>query len=236
MNPLTSRIMPGSDSTLAARAVIWDLDGTLADSEEYHWLAWQQVMADEGIAITHDQFLATFGQRNDTVLTGWLGADASEAHRDRIGETKEAAFRRLVGTRGCVALPGALDWVQRLGPSGWRQAIASSAPRANIEVMIEGLGIAGDFDAIASSEDVTVGKPDPQVFLIAASRLDVPPSRCIVVEDAAAGVEAARRAGMPSVGVRANGDALNANVFARSLAELGDTAFDRLLDGMLDEK
>ena len=227
--------MPGSDANLA-RAVIWDLDGTLADSEDYHWLALQQVMGDEGIAITHDQFLATFGQRNDSVLTGWLGADATEARRDRIGEAKEAAFRRLARTRGCVALPGALAWVQRLGPRGWRQAIASSAPRANIDVMIEALGIAGDFDAIASSEDVTAGKPDPQVFLIAASRLDVPPSRCIVVEDAAAGVEAARRAGMPSIGVRANGAALEANVFARSLADLGDTAFDRLLNGMLDGK
>ena len=79
------------------------------------------------------------------------------------------------------------------------------------------------------SEDVTVGKPDPQVFLVAASRLDVPPSQCLVVEDAAAGVEAARRAGMLSVGVRAKGDTLQANVFTRSMVKLDDTAFDRLL-------
>ena len=75
-----------------------------------------------------------------------------------------------------------------------------------------------------------MGKPDPQVFLVAASRLDIPPSRCVVVEDAACGVEAARRGRMPSVGVRAKGDALQANVFMRSMAELGDAAFDRLLD------
>ncbi len=222
--------MPDADPHLAARAVIWDLDGTLADSEESHWLAWRQVMEEEGIAITRGQFLATFGQRNDTVLAGWLGMHANEPQVDRIGAAKEAAFRRLVRTRGCVSLPGALDWVQRLGRRGWRQAIASSAPRANIGVMLEALGIASRFDAIVSSEDVTVGKPDPQVFLAAASRLDVPPPRCIVVEDAAAGLEAARRAGMPSIGVRAEGDALRANVFTRSLADLGDTAFDLLLD------
>ena len=222
--------MPGADLSLVARAVIWDLDGTLADSEQYHWLAWRQVMADEGIAIVHDQFLATFGQRNDVVLAGWLGADASQTCRDRIGDAKEAAFRKLVGTQGCVALPGATDWVERLGLGGWRQAIASSAPRANIDVMLDALGIANHFDAIASSEDVAAGKPNPQVFLLAASRLDLPPSRCIVVEDAAAGVEAARRAGMLSIGVRAEGDVLQANVFVRSLAHLGDEAFDRLLD------
>ena len=223
--------MTAVDSSVAARAVIWDLDGTLADSEKYHWLAWRQVMKDEGFEITHDQFLATFGQRNQTVLAGWLGEDASEAQMHRIAEAKEAAFRRLVRTRGCISLPGALEWVERLSLNGWRQAIASSAPRANIGVTLEALGIASRFDAIAASEDVTVGKPDPQVFLVAASRLDVPPPRCIVVEDAAAGVEAARRAGMPSVGVRAQGDALEANVFTRSMAKLDETAFDRLLDG-----
>ena len=97
--------------------------------------------------------------------------------------------------------------------------------------MLDALGIAGDFEAIASSEDVTVGKPDPQVFLVAASRLGVPLSRCIVVEDAAAGVEAAHRAGMLSVGVRATGNSLPASVFTRSMATLGDATFDRLLDG-----
>ena len=165
--------MPDADPHLAARAVIWDLDGTLADSEESHWLAWRQVMEEEGIAITRGQFLATFGQRNDTVLAGWLGMHANEPQVDRIGAAKEAAFRRLVRTRGCVSLPGALDWVQRLGRRGWRQAIASSAPRANIGVMLKALGIASRFDAIVSSEDVTVGKPDPQVF--SGRRL---PARC----------------------------------------------------------
>jgi beta-phosphoglucomutase-like phosphatase (HAD superfamily) len=84
------------------------------------------------------------------------------------------------------------------------------------------------FDAIVTSEDVTRGKPDPEVFLTAASRLGVPPPRCIVVEDAAAGIEAARRAGMRSIGVSRT-TALAGDVFVESLADLGSDAFDRLV-------
>jgi beta-phosphoglucomutase len=93
--------------------------------------------------------------------------------------------------------------------------------------MLRALGLEGFFDVTVSGEDVTKGKPDPEVFLVAAARVGVPPAHCIVVEDAAAGVEAARRAGMQSIGV---GDALGAaDVTVSSLAELPPDAFDRLV-------
>jgi len=95
-------------------------------------------------------------------------------------------------------------------------------------VVLEALALQDYFDAIASAEDVSAGKPDPQVFLAAASRLDVAPSRCVVVEDAAAGVEAARRAAMRSVGVSRT-ERLDADISVCSLEELPSDAFDRLL-------
>ena len=94
--------------------------------------------------------------------------------------------------------------------------------------MLRVLDLAQYLDAIVSAEDVTLGKPDPQVFLAAAAKLGVPPARCIVVEDAAAGVEGARRGGMKSIGVTKNGT-LDADIFVRSLADLPVDAFERLI-------
>ena len=219
-----------TNNSANARAVLWDLDGTLADTEEYHWLAWQEVMQQRGLPVTHEQFLKTFGQRNRTVLAAWLGPDTPLDRIDAVGDAKEAVFREIVIVQGLTALPGGVAWTGRLRRRGWRQAIATSAPLANAKTMLEALGIADDFDAVVSSEDVSVGKPDPEVFEKAALRVDVPPARCIVVEDAPAGVEAARRAGMTSIGVRAAGDPLDATLFTRSLATLEPDTFDRLLD------
>jgi beta-phosphoglucomutase len=210
------------------RAVLWDLDGTLVDSAEFHWMSWRDTLAAEGLSITHQQFLESFGQKNDRILSGWLpGRDAATIAR--IGDAKEAEYRRLAITHGLTPLPGAADWLSRLRDAGWRQAIASSAPRENVEVMLRALALEAYFDAIASAEDVTAGKPDPQVFLSAASRLDVPPSRCIVVEDAAAGIEAARRAAMRSVGV-SRSTPLDADVYVASLDALPPDTFERLVE------
>jgi len=210
-----------------SKAVLWDLDGTLVDSAEYHWIAWRDTLAAEGVTITYEQFLERFGQKNDRILNGWLDNPSADTIA-RIGESKEAEYRRLAVARGLAPLPGAAKWLARLHAAGWRQAVASSAPRLNIEVMLEALALQDYFDAIASAEDVTAGKPDPQVFLAAASRLDVAPSRCVVVEDAAAGVEAARRAAMRSVGVSRT-ERLDADISVGSLEELPSDAFDRLL-------
>jgi beta-phosphoglucomutase len=210
------------------KAVLWDLDGTLVDSRDHHWVAWRDAMSAARFELTYPQFLASFGQRNDRIIRAWLGEDTTDEVIGRIGDAKEEEYRRLALEKGVTALPGAIEWVERLRRDGWRQAIASSAPRRNVEVILEALGLQADIDAIASAEDVTAGKPDPQVFLAAASRLNIPAGRCIVVEDAAAGIEAARRAGMRSIGVSRN-TSLNGDVSVGSLADLPPDAFDRLL-------
>jgi beta-phosphoglucomutase len=209
------------------KAVLWDLDGTLVDSEQFHWLSWRDTLRLEGIELTYEQFLKSFGQRNDRILAAWLPG-AGAVRTQRIGDDKEAEYRRLVETHGLSPLPGAREWLAALHAAGWKQAIASSAPRANVGVMLRVLDLTTYLDDIAAAEDVTIGKPDPQVFLRAAEKLAVPPSRCIVVEDAAAGVEGARRAGMKCIGVAKNGP-LPADVVVMSLADLAADAFDTLI-------
>jgi len=169
-------------------AVLWDLDGTLADSKEYHWRAWVAAMEAESMELTEPQFLASFGQRNDSILGHWLGPDADPARVERVGDAKEAYYRELVRTEGITPLPGAAEWVQRLHEEGWGQAIASSAPRANVAVMHAALGFSGLIEVLVGAEDVSRGKPDPAVFLEAGRRLGVAPERCVVVEDAEAGI------------------------------------------------
>ena len=214
-----------------AGAVLWDMDGTLVDSEEYHWRAWRDTMAEQGITLTYEQFLPTFGQRNDSILPQWLGSSASAERKQRVGDAKEERYRKLVRENGLAPLPGAAEWVRRLQRESWPQAVASSAPRANLDVVLEVIGLAACFQAVVSAEDVTAGKPDPEVFLTASARLNVPPARCIVVEDAPAGVEAARRAGMRSIGVSRKPTALAADIAVKSLADLDMASFERLSRG-----
>lgn len=206
------------------------MDGTLIDSEEFHWIAWRNTMAREGIAITREQFLATFGQRNDSIIPRWLGAAATPERIERIANAKEELYRHLIRGNGISPLPGVAHWIHQLHQQGWLQAIASSAPRANIDAVLEALSATRIFQGIVSAEDVHRGKPDPEVYLTAASRVGASPRNCIVVEDAAAGIEGARRAGMRSIGVSHDGNHLQADVVVHSLDQLDADAFDKLLE------
>ncbi len=209
------------------RAVLWDLDGTIVDTLELHWQSWVETLRQEGVEASREKFLATFGQRNVAFLPAWLGENRDSERVARVSEAKEAAFRRIIGETGLTALPGAVEWIRKLKAAGWLQAIASSAPRLNVQAMLAALHIDSFFQAAVAAEDVGKGKPHPEVFLKAAEKLGVPPSRCIVVEDAAAGIEAARRAGMPSIGV--GREPLPAVLHSVSLAALPPDAFNRLL-------
>ena len=207
------------------RAVIWDLDGTLIDSSHYHWEAWQAVMEAENFRLTYEQYVADFGKRNDEILRGRLGADLPDDFIARVSYAKEEVYRDLIRTKGLELLPGAAYWLERLKAEGWLQALATSAPRGNIDAVFAALGLEKFFDAVISSEEVKAGKPEPDVFLAAAARMDVDPRDCIVVEDAPAGVEAARRAGMKSVGVLTTHRELKADLVAPRLDQLPEGFF-----------
>lgn len=213
-----------------ARAAIWDMDGTLIDSADYHWLAWRDVMQKEGKPITYDEFAATFGQRNDTILRGYFGPDISLHDIERISTEKETRYRTHVRTQGIHLLPGIYHWLIQLHADGWQQAVASAAPRQNIATILDVLDIGSFFKAIVSAEDVQHGKPDPSVFLTAAERLNVAPSRCVVIEDSPAGIEGAHRAGMRAIGVQTTHAHIQADCVVKTLDELPAHGFEQLVD------
>ena len=211
------------------KAVLWDLDGTLVDSADFHWQAWRDTCAAEGAPITYEQFVQSFGNRNDRILRSWLGDDVEADRMTRLSEAKDAQFRELVRAHGISPLPGVREWVTRLSDQGWRHAIATSAPRANLETLIDAMEMRPLFGAGIAAEDVTHGKPDPEVFLVAAGRLFAAPQHAVVVEDAPNGIEAGRRAGMRTIGVSRMHQLTHADIYVRALPELAHDAFDSLL-------
>jgi beta-phosphoglucomutase len=185
-----------------AFAAIWDVDGTLVDTAELHYRAWIELAAEIGKPFTRKDFTATFGRRNPEIIRSLWDPDASDAVVADLAERKEQSYRTAALREGVTLLPGVRELLEGLKALGWRQAIGSSAPLANVDLILTVTGTKDFFDAIASAEDTTRGKPDPQVFQVAAAKLDVSPERCVVFEDAVAGVEAAKVAGMKCVAVR----------------------------------
>jgi beta-phosphoglucomutase family hydrolase len=182
-------------------AVLWDMDGVLVDTAPFHYQAWRRLFEGVGKDLGEDEFRSTFGLRNDDILRSILGDMPAERLRE-MGLRKEELFREAI--RGRVTpLPGAVPLLRRLRNAGVKTAVVSSAPRLNVETLLDALGLADAFDTLVAEEDAERGKPDPQGYLVASERLRVAPQECVVVEDAPGGVEAAKRAGMRCIGLAA---------------------------------
>ncbi|RAQ94428.1 HAD family hydrolase [Thermogemmatispora tikiterensis] len=183
------------------RAVIWDLDGVIIDSAQAHFRAWQRLAQEEGWRLSEEEFRATFGMRNDRIIPLLWGEMPPERVR-ALSERKEAYFRELVRQNPhSLALPGALELLQAVHEAGIAQALASSTPPENIALISELLGLQRYLQVLISGEMVERGKPAPDISLKAAEALQVPPSACVVIEDAVAGIEAAHAAGMRCLAV-----------------------------------
>jgi beta-phosphoglucomutase family hydrolase len=180
-------------------AVLWDLDGVIADTGIYHYQAWVDVFGKLGKTFTEEQFMRHFGQRHDTIIHSVLG-EVTQEEFDAITDEKQENYRQRVA-RNIKPMPGAIELIKSLGKNGIKTAIASSAPPENVDIIIKGLGIESCFDAYARGTEVAEGKPSPLVFLLAAEKLEVDPHDCVVIEDAIAGVAAAKRAGMKCIAV-----------------------------------
>jgi beta-phosphoglucomutase-like phosphatase (HAD superfamily) len=187
-------------NSFAFDAIIWDLDGTLADTHEIHHQAWMHTMAALGIPFTYEMFVASFGRNNAEMLAEQL-PDPTPAKIAEVAADKEAYYRSLLGPGSPVTLPGVDHWLAEFDRLGLVQCVGSSAPMANIVAMIEVLGIADYFHALVSGVRLPKGKPDPAIFRLCAAAAGVEQTRCLVVEDSIFGIEAAQRAGMASVAV-----------------------------------
>jgi len=179
-------------------AVIFDMDGVLIDSYDAHFAGWSRMYRELDLDYTEADFAADFGRTSRDILFRRFGDGLASERIRELDERKEAYFRDSLSDN-FVAMDGATDLIDSLAAEGFRIAVGSSAPAANISLCLEKLGCAGKVSAIVTGQDVTRGKPDPQVFLMAAERLGVSPSNCAVVEDAVHGIEAANAAGMKSV-------------------------------------
>lgn len=183
-----------------SKAVIWDMDGVIVDTAACHLKAWQAVFKKRGIEFNEEDFRRGFGQRNDAIIAMAAGGKISRREIDVISLQKEAGFRD--STKGKLTpLPGVIKLMTSLKEREFKMALASSAPMENIELVTKTLDIGDCFEAIVCDKDVAEGKPSPKVFLLAAERLGVMPRDCLVIEDAATGVAAAKRAGMHCLAV-----------------------------------
>jgi beta-phosphoglucomutase family hydrolase len=180
---------------------IFDWDGVIVDSSRQHEAAWECMAREENRPLPPGYFRRSFGMRNENVIPELLHWTTDPAEIRRLSLRKEEFFRQIIRSGHLEPLPGVREWLSELQKAGIPCAVASSTPRANIECVIETLGVRPFFRVLVCGEDVTRGKPDPEVFLLAAARLGAPPARCVVFEDAHVGIEAGRKAGMRVVGV-----------------------------------
>lgn len=201
---------------------IFDVDGVLVDSKEAHYAAWCRLAEEVGKPHPRDFFERTFGMHNREIIRAWLGSGLPAEEVERLSAWKEAAYREAAAA-ALEPIDGAPDLVRALAADGFRLAVGSSGPPENIELALRALGLAGAFHAVSSGRDVSEGKPHPEVFLKAAAKLDLPPSRCVVFEDAPQGVEAGLLAGARAIAVastRDTSDLRRAHLVVRSLREL----------------
>lgn len=204
-------------------AVIFDLDGVIVDSKDAHYASFVQLGHEAGYPFTEQQFRDTFGRRNEEIFPLLYGRPLPEAQVRELAERKEAIFRDMVRGR-VLPLPGVVALLAGLAQAGFHRALGTSTPRENVTLILRDLQLESYFEAIVSAEDVTKGKPDPQVFCLGAARLGIAPARCVVVEDAVAGVAAALNGGMKALAVTTNHPRASlcaAHRVVDSLAEVG---------------
>lgn len=183
----------------AVQAVLWDLDGVVIDSEADHKRAWQRLGRERGKDFSDEQFAVTFGRRNDAIIPIVWGVVSAE-ELQTLADRKEGYYRDYVRETAAF-LPGAEELMRSLHQAGYPQALGSSAPLANIALVKEVLGLDRYIDKFVSGESVPHGKPAPDIFLKAAQEVAVEPQHCLVIEDAVAGIAAARAGGMYSIAV-----------------------------------
>lgn len=174
------------------QALLWDMDGVLVDTTEQHYLSWLGALEEHQRSLTRSEFLATFGKNNRATLQQLFGP-LPESLSESISRRKEDIFRQNL--HRVELYPGVLDWLNYARQHSIPCAVASSAPPENITAIMQQFALDKYFSVLVSASNLP-SKPDPAVFLTAATRLEVEPADCLVIEDAPAGAQAALSAGM----------------------------------------
>ncbi|MBU4461380.1 MAG: HAD family phosphatase [Verrucomicrobia bacterium] len=206
---------------------IFDWDGVIVDSSAHHERSWERLAAEEGLPLPADHFRRGFGMKNEEIIPDLLEWTRDPAEVRRLSLRKETIFRDLVRASGIRPLPGVEAWLRRLDAAGIPRIVASSTHRENIETLLAILGLGG-FAGIVAADDVRRGKPDPEVFLLAARRLGADPARGVVFEDTPVGIEAARAGGMRVVAVTTTHPASRLARAHRTVARLDELTPDEV--------
>lgn len=183
------------------RAAVFDMDGTLVDNMRYHAEAWVEVSRGLGLSISAETFERELaGKKNEEIFPLLLGRPVTPEELKRLAHQKESLYRSLYAAHR-VPLRGAVELLQRCRATGLRLAVATAAPPGNRDFVLDGLNLRPLLDGVIGAEDVTHGKPAPDIYLKAARALGVEPAACVAFEDAKLGIISARDAGMVPVGV-----------------------------------
>jgi len=183
------------------RGAIFDWDGVIINSAAQHETSWERLAKECAKTLPENHFKRGFGMKNEVIIPELLGWTTVPTEIRILSLRKEAIYREIVREQGMTALPGVGSWLQQLRAAEIPCVIASSTHRENITTTLEVLGLEPFFADIVTAEDVKRGKPDPEVFLTAARRIEVAPADAVVFEDALVGITAARAAGMRVVAV-----------------------------------
>ena len=229
---------------LNSLGAIFDLDGTLVDTCASHELAWRALGESVGIPVSREFFMRFFGRQNSPIIQALFEENGQPAPDTATSEMlairKEDSFRELVAENFPI-MPGTFQLLDSLHANSWRLAIGSSAPQVNVDFMLglmsklktNGSASPSQFDAIVTGGCVSRGKPHPDVFLEAARRLQLSPNACVVIEDAAPGIEAAHRAGMKCVALCSEGHTIEelaaADLIVHHLDELSPLRLQSLI-------
>lgn len=182
-------------------AIIFDMDGVIVDNHQYHLKSWLSFFEKYGISMTEQEYKEQInGRVLDDILPNMLGKSLSADEISEYGEEKESLYRELY-MKDIKPAPGLKEFLEELEQHRIAKAVATSAPPVNVKFTMEHTGLASYFPVIIDDTMVTKGKPDPEVYLTAAQKLDVPPAQCVVFEDALLGIQAGKNAGMKVVGV-----------------------------------
>jgi beta-phosphoglucomutase-like phosphatase (HAD superfamily) len=211
------------------KAVLWDMDGVLADTSSLHYATWEHVLNEQGIPFDRQKFHYIYGLKNHDLLPYLAGRPLDPQWIERVAAQKELAFRQAMPGH-LLPLPGVIEWLDRFYTWSCKQAVASSAPPENVEALVDELGIRRYFTALVTPGSLP-GKPDPAVFLLAARKLKVSPQNCLVIEDSIPGVHAARKANIKCIAVTTTNppEALSeADLVVKTLAQLSIEQVDSL--------
>jgi len=182
-------------------AVIFDMDGVICHTNPYHVKAFEVFFGKYGIAYTQqDLERHMYGKHNSYIMSHFFQRPIGGEELAALDEEKEVLFREIYRDK-VEAIAGYADFLRALRAAGFQTAVATSAPRANLDLIVDALGIRDAMDSLMSCEDVSQYKPHPEVYLKTAQNMGLPPAKCLVFEDSHSGVAAALNAGMKVIGV-----------------------------------